>query len=107
MHDWFGPSLPNQVPFAIAPPPVRRLHCPPVQVLEKTYHMLPEDDGVLERAEGTKIEWNAGEGGIWIGQGSTVVGERGGAGVTVLAAGPTPWRLLSPPLSCSAAQART
>jgi nucleosome assembly protein 1-like 1 len=29
-------------------------------VLEKTYYMLPEDDGVLERAEGTKIEWNAG-----------------------------------------------
>lgn len=38
-------------------------HCPAccTQVLEKTYHMLPEDDGVLERAEGTKIEWNAGE----------------------------------------------
>ncbi|PNW79469.1 hypothetical protein CHLRE_09g416350v5 [Chlamydomonas reinhardtii] len=31
------------------------------EVLEKTYHMLPEDDGVLERAEGTKIEWNAGK----------------------------------------------
>jgi nucleosome assembly protein 1-like 1 len=31
-----------------------------VQVLEKTYHMLPEDDGVLEKAEGTKIEWKAG-----------------------------------------------
>ncbi|GIL51856.1 hypothetical protein Vafri_7768 [Volvox africanus] len=31
------------------------------EVLEKTYYMLPEDDGVLERAEGTKIEWNAGK----------------------------------------------
>jgi nucleosome assembly protein 1-like 1 len=30
-------------------------------VLEKTYHMLPEDDGVLEKAEGTKIEWKPGE----------------------------------------------
>ncbi|KAJ9511508.1 hypothetical protein QJQ45_029831 [Haematococcus lacustris] len=29
-------------------------------VLEKAYHMLPEDDGVLEKAEGTKIEWKAG-----------------------------------------------
>lgn len=29
-------------------------------VLEKTYFMLPEDDGVLEKAEGTKIEWKAG-----------------------------------------------
>lgn len=30
-------------------------------VLTKTYFMLPEDDGVLEKAEGTKIEWKAGE----------------------------------------------
>ncbi|KAL6749821.1 nucleosome assembly protein [Haematococcus lacustris] len=30
-------------------------------VLEKAYHMLPEDDGVLEKAEGTKIEWKAGK----------------------------------------------
>lgn len=30
------------------------------QALEKTYFMLPEDDAVLEKAEGTKIEWNAG-----------------------------------------------
>jgi hypothetical protein len=29
-------------------------------VLEKTYLMLPEDDGVLEKAEGTKIDWKAG-----------------------------------------------
>ncbi|PNH05128.1 hypothetical protein TSOC_008645 [Tetrabaena socialis] len=33
----------------------------PNEVLEKTYHMLPEDDGVLERAEGTKIEWSPGK----------------------------------------------
>ncbi|GFH14679.1 uncharacterized protein HaLaN_10781, partial [Haematococcus lacustris] len=31
-----------------------------IMVLEKAYHMLPEDDGVLEKAEGTKIEWKAG-----------------------------------------------
>ncbi|KXZ45416.1 hypothetical protein GPECTOR_55g322 [Gonium pectorale] len=31
------------------------------EILEKTYHMLPEDEGVLERAEGTKIEWNPGK----------------------------------------------
>lgn len=30
-------------------------------VLTKTYYMLPEDDGVLEKAEGTKIEWQAGK----------------------------------------------
>ncbi|GFH10872.1 uncharacterized protein HaLaN_06268, partial [Haematococcus lacustris] len=30
-----------------------------ITVLEKAYHMLPEDDGVLEKAEGTKIEWKA------------------------------------------------
>lgn len=30
-------------------------------VLTKTYFMLPEDDGVLEKAEGTKIEWKAGK----------------------------------------------
>lgn len=31
------------------------------KVLEKTYIMLPEEDGVLEKAEGTKIEWNSGK----------------------------------------------
>lgn len=31
------------------------------ECLEKTYFMLPEDDGVLEKAEGTKIEWEAGK----------------------------------------------
>ncbi|GFR42866.1 hypothetical protein Agub_g3857, partial [Astrephomene gubernaculifera] len=31
------------------------------EVLEKTYHMLADDDGVLERAEGTKIEWQQGK----------------------------------------------
>lgn len=31
------------------------------KTLEKTYLMLPDDDGVLEKAVGTKIEWNAGK----------------------------------------------
>lgn len=30
-------------------------------VLEKSYFMLPDNDGVLEKAEGTKIEWSAGK----------------------------------------------
>lgn len=30
-------------------------------VLEKTYFMLADDDGVLEKAEGTKIDWKAGK----------------------------------------------
>ncbi|GAX85232.1 hypothetical protein CEUSTIGMA_g12652.t1 [Chlamydomonas eustigma] len=30
-------------------------------VLEKTYFMMAEDDGVLEKSEGTKIEWKTGK----------------------------------------------
>jgi hypothetical protein len=33
-----------------------------LQVLEKTYFMMAEDDGVLEKSEGTKIEWKPGMG---------------------------------------------
>lgn len=33
----------------------------PNKTLEKTYLMLSEDDGVLEKAVGTKIDWNAGK----------------------------------------------
>eukprot|EP00983_Pelagomonas_calceolata_P002889 94957-Pelagomonas_calceolata.AAC.6 len=31
-----------------------------LQVLEKTYLMMTDDEGVLEKAEGTKIDWKAG-----------------------------------------------
>jgi nucleosome assembly protein 1-like 1 len=31
------------------------------EVLEKTYHMMPDEDSVLEKSEGTKINWNAGK----------------------------------------------
>ena len=29
-------------------------------MLEKTYLMMTDDEGVLEKAEGTKIDWKAG-----------------------------------------------
>lgn len=31
------------------------------KVLEKAYFMVPDEDGVLEKATGTKIEWNTGK----------------------------------------------
>lgn len=31
------------------------------EVLEKTYFMLADDDGVLEKAEGTKVQWHPGK----------------------------------------------
>ncbi len=34
--------------------------CAPPQTLSKTYLMLPDDDGVLEKAEGTAINWKPG-----------------------------------------------
>ena len=37
----------------------------PPQVLEKAYFMVPDEDGVLEKATGTKIEWNTGQGSCW------------------------------------------
>jgi hypothetical protein len=34
---------------------------PPPKVLEKTYYMLDGRDAVLERSEGTKIDWKPGK----------------------------------------------
>ena len=68
-------SVPGRKPLAVAGVMSRHLHQLPqpphprtphwctaaLQTLEKTYFMAADDDGVLERAEGTKVEWEAGE----------------------------------------------
>lgn len=46
-------------------------------MLEKTYFMLPEDDGVLEKAEGTKIDWKAGGSPAYL-SGNSIVTKKGG-----------------------------